>query len=362
MPITKSRRTTRVEYGDFQTPPALARDVCRTLAKLIVAPASVLEPTCGRGSLLEAAAEEFPSARHVLGFDVNANHVAWATQQLERFRLQMDVSVEESDFFHADWPERLRRLADPLLIIGNPPWVTNSALGGLSSDNLPAKRNSQGLCGIDALTGKSNFDISEWMMLRFVEWMRGREATMAMLCKTTVARKVLLRGWAEGAAWSDARLYGIDAQQHFGASVNACLLVIRQRDGGRTGEQVATVYPTLSSRELVGTDLVQAIPLVLAAAIGHILWGHLELDLTTSLLIGAVPGVFVGAHVSSRAPDGLIRPVLAAILFLTALKLLGLSDTGLAAAASACAVVGIVAVVRILRNRAASISVRSRPG
>ncbi len=63
------------------------------------------------------------------------------------------------------------------------------------------------------------------------------------------------------------------------------------------------LYPTLSSRELVGTDLVQAVPLVLAAAIGHLLWGEFELGITSSLLIGSVPGVIIGAHVSSRAPD-----------------------------------------------------------
>src|SRR5207249_4941953 len=70
------------------------------------------------------------------------------------------------------------------------------------------------------------------------------------------------------------------------------------------------LYPTLSSRELVGTDLVQAVPLVLAAALGHLLWGEFEFGLTTSLLIGSVPGVIIGAHISSRAPDAIIRPLL----------------------------------------------------
>jgi len=82
------------------------------------------------------------------------------------------------------------------------------------------------------------------------------------------------------------------------------------------------LYPTLSSKELVGTDLVQAIPLVLAAAIGHLIWGEFEFGLTSSLLIGAVPGVIIGAHVSSRAPDAIIRPLLVLVLALTGLKLL----------------------------------------
>jgi uncharacterized protein len=86
------------------------------------------------------------------------------------------------------------------------------------------------------------------------------------------------------------------------------------------------LYPTLSSRELVGTDLVQAVPLVLAAAIGHLLWGEFELGITSSLLIGSVPGVIIGAHISSRAPDQFIRPLLVLVLALTGLKLLDVSN------------------------------------
>jgi hypothetical protein len=97
------------------------------------------------------------------------------------------------------------------------------------------------------------------------------------------------------------------------------------------------IYPTLSARELVGTDLVQAIPLVLAAALGHLLWGDLELSLTGSLLIGCVPGVVIGAHVSSRAPDTVIRPALVLVLSLSALKLLDAPNAALAAVGVAMA-------------------------
>jgi hypothetical protein len=82
------------------------------------------------------------------------------------------------------------------------------------------------------------------------------------------------------------------------------------------------LYPLLSSREMVGTDLVQAIPLVGAAALGHLFFGNLQLDLTGSVLLGAIPGVYAGAHVSSRASDRYIRPVLVAVLAISSLKLL----------------------------------------
>ena len=86
------------------------------------------------------------------------------------------------------------------------------------------------------------------------------------------------------------------------------------------------LYPTLSSREMVGTDLVQAIPLVAAAALGHILFGHFQLGLTMSVIVGAVPGVYIGANVSARASDRFIRPILVAVLSISALKLLNATN------------------------------------
>jgi uncharacterized protein len=87
------------------------------------------------------------------------------------------------------------------------------------------------------------------------------------------------------------------------------------------------LYPTLTANELVGTDLVQAVPLVASAALGHILFGDFHMDLTTSLLVGSIPGVWLGAHFSSRAPGGLVRRALAFVLLASALKLLNISNT-----------------------------------
>jgi uncharacterized protein len=125
------------------------------------------------------------------------------------------------------------------------------------------------------------------------------------------------------------------------------------------------LYPTLSSRELVGTDLVQAVPLVLAAAIGHLLWGEFELGLTTSLLVGSIPGVIIGAQISSRAPDHFIRPVLVLVLALTGLKLLGVANavllTLLVAAVAGGVVVGLV-TRRRAHARLAATAASASPG
>ncbi len=103
------------------------------------------------------------------------------------------------------------------------------------------------------------------------------------------------------------------------------------------------LYPALRLSELVGTDLVQAVPLVAAAALAHLLFGDFQLGLTLSILFGAVPGVYVGAKLSSRAPDHIIRPVLVVVLLASGLKLLGVSNaiTLLWTAAAVVAYVGV---------------------
>jgi uncharacterized protein len=91
------------------------------------------------------------------------------------------------------------------------------------------------------------------------------------------------------------------------------------------------LYPGLRASELVGTDLVQAVPLVASAAIGHLLFGDFQLAVTTALLIGSIPGVWLGAQLSARAPGGLVRRALAFVLLASALKLFAV-PTGTTAA------------------------------
>jgi uncharacterized protein len=86
------------------------------------------------------------------------------------------------------------------------------------------------------------------------------------------------------------------------------------------------LYPMLRSSELVGTDLVQAIPLVASAAAGHLLFGDFQVGLTASLLVGSIPGVYLGARLSSRANDAVIRPALVLVLVASGLKLLGVDN------------------------------------
>ena len=89
------------------------------------------------------------------------------------------------------------------------------------------------------------------------------------------------------------------------------------------------LYPKLAANQLVGTDLVQAVPLVASAALAHFLFGDFQLDLTVSLLIGAIPGVYIGARYSSHAPGGVVRRALVVVLVACGLKLLGVETVTL---------------------------------
>ena len=89
------------------------------------------------------------------------------------------------------------------------------------------------------------------------------------------------------------------------------------------------VYPSLSAGQLVGTDLTQAVPLTVAAALGALIFGHVELDVTGSLIIGSVPAVLVGSMLSSTVPDRYVRPAIAFVIFASGLKYVGLETTAL---------------------------------
>jgi hypothetical protein len=222
--------TRKKEFGDFQTPIKLSRQICQLLLQQGILPAAVIEPTCGKGSFVFASLEYFPQTKRVFGVDINADHIHLVRQELRRRNLLDKAEIHHCDFFDLDWESILDEFSDPLLIIGNPPWVTNSTLGLLNSKNLPEKTNFQKHSGLDAITGKSNFDISEWMLIHLIQWMKGRDGVLAMLVKTSVARKVLKYLWENKIEIGQSHIYLLNGKQEFGVSVDICLLVCNTND------------------------------------------------------------------------------------------------------------------------------------
>ncbi|WP_062383018.1 sulfite exporter TauE/SafE family protein [Demequina iriomotensis] len=110
------------------------------------------------------------------------------------------------------------------------------------------------------------------------------------------------------------------------------------------------LYPALKASQLVGTDLVQAVPLVVSAAIAHLMFGEVDWSVTLPVIIGSIPGTYLGAHLSSRVGGGLVRRALAMVLMVSGLKMLGASNE-LTLAALATALIGGTLAWALIRRR-----------
>ncbi|XXX74682.1 N-6 DNA methylase [Sorangium sp. So ce134] len=239
----------RVEYGDWQTPDELAGRVVELVSsRLKSAPRTVVDPTCGEGSFLAAAARQFAGAG-LLGYEINPRYVRVASSKIVSKGGRGRRSVQVADFFAVDWEREIAGMDQPILMLGNPPWVTSADLGALGSTNLPAKRNIKGLSGLDALTGKSNFDVSEWMMLRLLQALSGVDATLAMLCKSGVARGVVEFAARQNWRVRPGGVWRIDAGRYFDASVDAVLFVCRVSSESPDGPEPWPVYASLDQAE-----------------------------------------------------------------------------------------------------------------
>jgi hypothetical protein len=104
--------------------------------------------------------------------------------------------------------------------------VTNSELSSLGSTNLPQKQNIKGLRGLDAITGSANFDIAEYIWLKLIQELAGENATIALLCKTGVARNVIQFASAAALPVETASIHRIDSKKSFNVAADACLLTL----------------------------------------------------------------------------------------------------------------------------------------
>ena len=149
--------------------------------------------------------------KKAIGSDINPKYIKQSKAILRERQATCDIQLVEADFFMTDWERLISTLPEPILVLGNPPWVTNAHLSTLGSRNLPTKTNFQNRNGLDAITGKANFDISEWMLIRLLDAMNGRRGAIAMLCKSSVARKALYHAWKNDIKIERAAIHRIEA-------------------------------------------------------------------------------------------------------------------------------------------------------
>jgi hypothetical protein len=222
------------EWGDFQTPPALASEVLATLGS---GWSRALEPTCGTGSFLTAG--QSAGIQELIGIEVRQSYAAAARMT--------GSTILSASIFDLDLASDLHWSSDgPLLVVGNPPWVTSSQLGSLGSTNLPPKSNLRRLRGIDAMTGSSNFDIAEFILLKVASELVNERPTVSMLCKTQVARNVMEFAHRNDLVIDSASIRKIDAKSWFGANVDACLFTFRV---GHTRDLTVPIFETLQASE-----------------------------------------------------------------------------------------------------------------
>ncbi len=224
---THVEKNKKIEYGDFQTPKELANLVCQKLVEIGVSPHCIIEPTCGLGAFLESATTIFTHTNKLVGVEVNLAYLNQLKVRSKIFSHPERLDIREGDFFKFEWNKLLKELDGEILILGNFPWITNATQSVISGSNLPHKTNFQNHSGFDAITGKSNFDISEYMLIKVAEWFQHRLGYLAMLVKTSVARKFLTHLYKTNTGLSYSAIYRIDAMKHFGAAVDAGLLYAR---------------------------------------------------------------------------------------------------------------------------------------
>jgi hypothetical protein len=242
-----------VQYGDHQTPPHLAARVAGLLERLNIHTQSVLEPTCGVGNLLAAVLQvrQFAAVR---GLELNPDHAALAQQRLNIVAQQrVNIEIRQADFFAQDMNELYSSLPTPRLVLANPPWVTHAAVTSTGGDNLPKKQNPSAQ-GLAARTGKSNFDLSEAVLLPLLERMTCNGDALVAIIKTSVARKLLKFAAQKGWCLGSFGVFLIDAKTDFAAAVDACIFVCSTT---LKSQYDCPVYATLESTTPLYTISVQ---------------------------------------------------------------------------------------------------------
>ncbi|RLD42435.1 MAG: hypothetical protein DRI89_07265 [Bacteroidetes bacterium] len=226
------REPDRAEYGDFQTNRNLSDNVCKLLKSQKTSPEVIIEPTCGKGNFLISSLKTFENIKFIYGVEIYKPYV-WETKFAildyflsNDYSILPEINIYHYDIFDFDFEKiSSKHNNQEILIVGNPPWVTNSKLSSLGSENLPVKSNFKNHSGFDALTGKGNFDIGEYISIKLLSVFAKLNGTFAFLIKNSVVKNILLEQNKTKFQISNIKQFDIDAKKEFSVSVNACLLL-----------------------------------------------------------------------------------------------------------------------------------------
>ena len=222
----------RRAYGDFQTNQQLAQEVAKYVYSKTRDFEFVLEPTCGEGNFMLAGISQFKKLKKIVGVEIYKPYV-WRT----KFRIltyylsnpndqKPEIDIIHGNAFEFDYLALAHSTKNlKTLVIGNPPWVTNSELGSIDSKNLPNKSNFKKHSGLDAITGKGNFDIGEYISYSMLKSFNGHHGTFAFLIKNAVVKNLVYDQKSNQFRIGNLQKLTIDSKREFNVSVNACLFL-----------------------------------------------------------------------------------------------------------------------------------------
>lgn len=215
------------EYGDYQTPVLFAKKVIDySLNKFNINPDLIIEPTCGVGNFIKASKDYFSNA-DIVAVDINKEYTDSISEEYD------DVTVYNEDIFGFDLGKLVDEKYGEYLIIGNPPWVTNSNLSKFQSSNLPLKNNFKNYDQFEAKTGMSNFDVSENIILHIINNFKDYNSTIIFLCKYNVACNIFEYLIETSTYPAKINIVKFNAMQIFGIDSASCILIIQFNDNNK---------------------------------------------------------------------------------------------------------------------------------
>ncbi len=220
----------RAEYGDFQTNEDLANKVTLNLVSKNISPKVIIEPTCGKGNFIIASLKNFNNISSIFGIEIYKPYV-WETKfNIINFYLENpkknkpEILISHCNVFDFDFKKIAKQFSlEEILIIGNPPWVTNSMLGSLNSTNLPRKNNFKNHSGLDAITGKGNFDIAEFITMSLIDTFQNINGNLLLLVKNSVVKNIVFDQNKRNFKIGTIEKHSIDCKKEFNVSVEASL-------------------------------------------------------------------------------------------------------------------------------------------
>ena len=218
---TITENNTKKEYGDYQTPLYFTKKIVDyTKKEYNLNPDLIIEPTCGIGNFIKASRQQYPNVP-IIGIDIN-----------EEYLKQIDFDINgiklfNENIFTFDFNKIKKDTDTNYLIIGNPPWITNTQLSKFNSDNIPMKRNYKKLEFFHAITGESNFDVSEFIILRIIEEFKKLNTSLVFLCKYTVACNIFEQIVKNNIKLARIEIIKFDSMKIFKADTSSCIFIIQ---------------------------------------------------------------------------------------------------------------------------------------